>query len=77
MSLISVLQSLNDVQFLNATCVNVASCCFLWGGGGGGGRGGRGGGGAGGGEGRGGLLPAAAIVLVTAISPVTKMYASD
>ena len=76
MSLISVLQSLNDVQFLNATCVNVASCCFLWGGGGGG-RGGRGGGGAGGGEGRGGLLPAAAIVLVTAISPVTKMYASD
>ena len=68
MSLISVLQSLNDVQFLNATCVNAASCCFLWG---------RGGGGAGGGEGRGGLLPAAAIVLVTAISPVTKMYASD
>ena len=68
MSLISVLQSLNDVQFLNATCVNAASCCFLWG---------RGGGGAGGGEERGGLLPAAAIVLVTAISPVTKMYASD
>ena len=66
MSLISVLQSLNDVQFLNATCVNAVSCCFLWGGGGGGG-----------GEGRGGLLPAAAIVLVTAISPVTKMYASD
>ena len=66
MSLISVLQSLNDVQFLNATCVNAASCCFLWGGGGGGG-----------GEGRGGLLPAAAIVLVTAISPVTKMCASD
>ena len=62
MSLISVLQSLNDVQFLNATCVNAASCCFLWGGGGGGGGGG---------------LPAAAIVLVTAISPVTKMCASD
>ena len=75
MSLISVLQSLNDVQFLNATCVNAAYCCFLWGRGGGGRR--RGGGGAGGGEGRGGLLPAAAIVLVTAISPVTKMYASD
>ena len=74
MSLISVLQSLNDVQFLNATCVNAAYCCFLWGRGGGGRRGG---GGAGGGEGRGGLLPAAAIVLVTAISPVTKMYASD
>ena len=31
MSLISVLQSLNGAQFLNATCVAVASGSFLWG----------------------------------------------
>ena len=31
MSLISVLQSLNGLQFLNATCVAAFSGCFLWG----------------------------------------------
>ena len=54
MSLISVLQSLNDAQFLNATCLAAVSGWFI--------------------STR--LLPAAAIVLVTAVSPVTKMYAS-
>ena len=55
MSLISVLQPLIGVQFLNATCVAAASGCFLWK----------------------GLSPAATIVLATAISPATKIYASE
>ena len=55
MSLISVLQSLNGAQFLNASCVAATSVSLL-------------------------LtrsLPAAAIVLVTVIFPVTKIYASE
>ena len=60
MSLISVLQFLNGVQFLNTICVAESSDYFLWG------------------------LPTAAaaaavaaIVLVTVIFPVTKIYASE
>ena len=48
-------KSLNGAQFLNATCVDAASGCFIW----------R------------GLSPVAAIVPVTAMSPVTKIYASE
>ena len=55
MSLISVLQSLNGAQFLNATSVAAASGCFL----------------------SRGLLTAAAIVLVTTMFPVTKIYSSE
>ena len=51
----SVLQSLNDAGFLNATCVATASGCFVL----------R------------GSSPAAAVALVTAIFPVTKIHASE
>ena len=59
MSLISVLQSLNGAQFLNAACVAAATGCFLW-----------------------DWVPegepaGTAIVLVTVIFPVTKIYASE
>ena len=57
--MISVLQSLKDAQFLNATCVAAVSTLFVW-----------------------GWVPAGeqagtTIVLVTATSPVTKIYASE
>ena len=55
MSLISVLQSLNGAQFLNATSVAAGSGCFL----------------------SRGLSTAAAIVLVTTMLPVTKIYSSE
>ena len=55
MSLISVLQSLNGAQFLNATCVAaISGWLFLT-----------------------ISSRAAAIVLVTAIFPITKIYASE
>ena len=53
--MISVLQSSNGTQFLNATFVAAASGCFV----------------------RQRLSPAAAVVLVTAISLVTEIYASE
>ena len=52
--MISVLQFLNDVQLLNATCAATVSYFFL-----------------------GLATEAAAIVLVTAIFSVTKIYASE
>ena len=57
--MISVLQSLNDTQFLNANCVAAVSTFFVW-----------------------GWVPpgeqaVTAIVLVTAISHITKIYASE
>ena len=55
MSLISVLQSLNGAQFLNATSVAAASGCFL----------------------SRGLSTAAAVVLVTTLFPVTKIYSPE
>ena len=55
MSLISVLESLNGAQFLDAICVAAVSAWFLWA----------------------ALSSAAAIVLVTVIVPVTKIYASE
>ena len=59
MSLITVLQSLNGAQFLNATCVAAVIGCFsffFF-------------------STAGLALGLAAIVLVTAIFPVTKIYA--
>ena len=59
MSLISVLESINVAQLLNATCAAAISGCFSFF--------------------RVGGLPTtlAAIVLVTVIFPVTKIYASE
>ena len=59
MSLISVLQSLNGPEFLNAICAAAASGYFLW-----------------------GSVPAGepagtAMVCVTVIFPVTKIYAPE